>query len=174
MWEYLQKGILLENTRTFIPWTTQYKDIANYSQKQNDSGDRTVWYLGEQKILNGLTCHIEVMKWLPQPDDSTFDQFSDNLGHDREGNDRFLNRIEYFTNLFGQPNKSDLYKFGTYDLGEVQWIKDKVSISVVGVEVFNCRYRLNIGLIDNSHDRDHKKAIDELKAQGWTEEDFGK
>jgi hypothetical protein len=174
IWKNLQKGILLEDTLTFIPWLTQYKDIDKYAERRSERGDRTVWYLGERKILNGLSSQIEVLKWLPQPETSTFDQFYDNLGYDSDGQIRFHNRIDFFTELLGQPDKKEMEKFGSFDLGIVHWTRDKVRISAVGIEHFNCRYKLNIGLIDNSHDQDHNKAIDELRAQGWTEEDFGK
>jgi hypothetical protein len=174
IWDNLQKGILLEDTNVFIPWATKYKNIGKFAEKRIDANDRTVWYLGKQKILDSLMCHIQVLKWLPQPYSSTFDQFSEDLGHDEEGNEGFLNCIKHFTNLFGRPYKSELEKFGSLDIGEVVWINDKVRISVVGVTIFSCRYHLYIGLIDNSHDRDQKRGMDELRAQGWTEEDFAK
>lgn len=167
-------GILLEDSQTFIPWATQYKDIDKYAKKRSDSGDRTVWYLGEQKILNGLASHMEILKWSTQPNTSTFDQFSENLGYDTDGQGRFHDRIDRLTDLFGQPENKELEKFGSLDLGVVSWTRDKVRISLVGIEHFNCRYSLYVGLIDNSHNRDHKKAMDELRAQGFTEEDFGK
>ena len=117
---------------------------------------------------------MEILKWAYQPDRSTFDKFSDNLGYDEAGYERFLDRIDHLTQLLGNPQNKDLKKFGDFEIGAVEWILNKVQIRVVGVEIFSCRYSLHVGLIDNSHDRDLKKGIDKLKAKGWTDEELGK
>ncbi len=107
IWDNLQKGILIENSGVFIPWKTKYKHLDKYKKERMDSGDRTVWYLGKQKMLNGLDCHIEVLKWTFQPDTSSFDQISDNLGFDKDGYHRFNRRIDYLINLFGNQQKQN-------------------------------------------------------------------
>ncbi len=174
VWENLQHGILLEDTSLFIPWATPYRKIGSVSEKTDKRADRTYWYLGKREILHGLECHVEILKWSTQPDISPVDQISDNLGHDEEGYQRFLSRIEHLTRLLGEPTKKELTEVGRFYLGMVMWEMGKARITVTGVEVWNYRYNLKVGLIDNSHDRDHKKAMDELRAQGFTEEDFGK
>jgi hypothetical protein len=174
IWENLQHGILFEDKKLFIPWETPYRKIGSVSERIDKRGDRTYWYLGKREILHGLDCHVEVLKWVTQPDVSSVDQISDNLGHDLEGNQRFLSRIDHLTALLGEPTQKELTEAGSLHLGIVMWEMGKARISLTGVEVWNCRYNLNVGLIDNSHDRDQKKAMDELRAQGFTEEDFGK
>ena len=149
IWDNLQKGLLFEDTQTFIPWTTKYKDLDKFKETKEERGDRTYWYLGQQKVLNGLTCHIGVLKWKYQPDNSNFDKVEENLGTDEDGNERFLQRIDHLTKLLGPPTKSELKKFGIYDLGVVTWTNGTIEISVVGIEMFNCRYSLNIGRIVN-------------------------
>jgi hypothetical protein len=157
VWDNLQKGLLFEDTRTFIPWTTQYKDLDKFKETKDERGDRTYWYLGQQKILHGLTCHVVVLKWKYQPDNSSFDKMEVNLGADEDGHKRFLDCIDHLTRLLGSPTKSELEKFGIYDLGVVTWTNGEIEISVVGIEIFNCRYSLNIGLIDNSQQKDLKQ-----------------
>lgn len=174
IWDNLQRGIMLEDKNVFLPWSTPYAELDRYKETRTDRGDRTLWYLGQHQILDGLTCHMEVMKWSTQPWSSTFDKFSENLGQDEGGFGRFNDRAKLLTGLLGEPTTSDLEKFGSFDLGDITWRNGAVQVSLVGIEIFSCRYSLNVGLIDNSHDRDHKKAMDELRAQGWTEEDFGK
>jgi hypothetical protein len=174
IWDNLQVGIMLEDQGIFLPWSTPYSGLDRYTEKRTDQGDRSLWYLGHRRIMDGITCHIEVMKWSTQPWSSTFDKFSENLGQDEAGFGRFKDRTKYLTELLGEPTKKELEKFGSFDLGDVTWRNGAVEISLVGIEIFSCRYSLNVGLMDNSHDRDQKKAMDDLRAQGWTEEDFGK
>ena len=148
IWDNLQKGLLFENAQTFIPWTTQYKDLDRFKETKEVTGDRTYWYLGQQKVLHGLTCRVVVLQWKDQPDNSSFNRIEENLGTDEDGNKRFLDCINHLTNLLGPPTKSELNKFDIYDLGVVAWTTGKVEISVVGVEMFNCRYGLSIELMD--------------------------
>ena len=172
IWDNLQRGIMLEDRGIFLPWSTPYSELDRYKETRTDRGD--LWYLGHRRILDGLTCHMEVMKWITQPWSSTFDKFSESLGQDEAGFVRFKDRTKYLTHLLGEPTTREIEQFGSFDLGDITWRNNAVEISLVGIEIFSCRYSLNVGLIDNSHDRDHKKAMDELRAQGWTEEDFGK
>lgn len=174
IWDNLQQGIMLEDKGIFLPWSTPYSELDRYKETRTDRGDRTLWYLGHRQILDGLTCHMEVMRWATQPWSSTFDKFSENLGQNEAGFERFNDRAKYLTTLLGEPTTRELEKFGSFDLGDITWRNKAVEISLVGIEIFRCRYSLNVGLIDNSHDRDHKQAMDDLRAQGWTEDDLGK
>jgi hypothetical protein len=168
----LQKGILLEDTGVFIPWSTTYRNIGRHAKERVQGGDRTIWFLGEHRILGGLTCNIRVYNFF-QPDSSSFDAFMEDLGHDEAGREGFLVCLEHLTALFGEPGNSGMELFHK-DEREAQWILGKVRIRLVAAVIFSCRHRLEVGLIDNSQDRDLKRGIAALKAEGWTDEELGK
>ncbi len=85
---------------------------------------------------------------------------------------------DHITDLLGEPTKTDLEKFGNFDLGVIEWINNKVKISLVGIEIFNCRYSLNIGLVEDKNRIHEEEQFEILKAKlfarGLTEEDLGK
>jgi hypothetical protein len=148
VWENLQTGLLFENNLTFLPWTLTYDNLNMYQIKKTESGDRTIWYLGERKILDGMTCHVEVFKWATQFNFSEIKGIEENLGYDKDGHERFHSGISHLTTLLGLPTTKELDKFGEFDLGVVAWAKGNAKISLVGIEHFNCRYNLYIGLAD--------------------------
>ncbi len=101
-------------------------------------------------------------------------QFSEIIGLDREGMKRFHYLKEYLTNLLGNPAKTELEKFGSIDLGMIQWQNGLVRLTLVGIEHFNCRYSFSIGLVRKMNEEYFNKTIKDLKASGLTEEDPGK
>mgnify|MGYP003584582087 FL=1 len=82
----------------------------------------------------------------------TFSRTDEFLGFDNEGNKKFLELKEKFTNLLGEPNYIQLEKFGNYDLGGIEWTNRKISIYLSGIEQFACKYRLYIGLKENENE----------------------
>lgn len=101
-------------------------------------------------------------------------EVSENLGYDFEGMKNFHFLRHHITELLGDPIKTDLEKWGEFDLGIITWSRGKVRLSIVGIEHFNARYSLYIGLIDNPNEMYFRKRIEKMKQDGWTEEDFGK
>jgi hypothetical protein len=146
IWTNLQKGILLEDTKVLIPWSTSFWSLDMYAEKQLNSGDRTNWYLGNHVILDGYSCHIEVMKWSFIPGWKRFSRIDAWLGRNSDGNNSFHFLHKKLTDLLGPPVQADLQKFGDLDLGEIKWKKNKVEITLVGIEVFECKYWLHVGL----------------------------
>lgn len=146
IWTNLQKGILLEDNHVLIPWKTSFGNLNRYAEKRLNSGDRTNWYLGKHEILDGYNCHIEVTKWLFVPFWKRFSRIDVWLGHDIEGNKTFQFLKEKITTVLGPPEDVELEKFGDRDLGVIKWRKKKVEISLVGIEVFECKYWLHVGL----------------------------
>jgi hypothetical protein len=146
IWTNLQKGILLEDTQTLIPWSTPFFNLHRYAEKWHKSGDRTNWYLGKHDILDGYNCKIEVMKWFIVPSWKRFSEIKVWLGHDIEGNNTFNFLKEKFTDLLGTPAEIKLEKFGELDLGVIKWTNKKIKITLVGIEQFACKYWLHIGL----------------------------
>lgn len=151
IWENLQRGILFEDVQVFVPWLTPYSEIDRYAQKRRDSGDRTNWFLGEHKILDGVNSFVGVMKWITIGWKKPFSKIEEFLGTDELGNQKFMALIENLTYLLGQPSVSELEKFGSFDLGVVQWTNGNATISLVGIEQFECKYRLHVGLTANIH-----------------------
>ena len=64
LWKNLQSGLLFEDNQVFIPWLTPYSELDKYAEDRKDSGDRTNWFLGKHKILDGFESYVGVMKWL--------------------------------------------------------------------------------------------------------------
>ncbi len=89
---------------------------------------------------------MEVMKWAYLPWTNPVKEISEKLGTDFQGNKNFLDLKEKITDLLGEPTKIRLEKFGSFDLGVIEWTNGGVKISLDGVEIFNCRYHLRIGL----------------------------
>jgi hypothetical protein len=170
----LQNGILLEDINKFIPWSTPFRELDSIAMKREDRSDRTMWYLGDRKIIGDMQCHAEICKWSYQPDTSTFDEITDNLGSDQNGYERFKHRISHLAALLGAPTNKNLQSFGQFEIGNVEWVYNNFHVVVSGVEIFNCRYSLSVGLIENSHNRDLAASVEEMKRSGLTEEELGK
>lgn len=151
IWANLQKGLLFEDQEILVPWLTPFNQIDNFKEKRKDIGDRTQWYLGKRKILDGYEGHFEVMKWMWLPWTNPITKISENIGEDDEGMNRFHYLKDYLTDLLGTPAKTDLEKFGAFDLGSIQWQNRAVKITLVGIEHFNCRYSFSIGLVKDSN-----------------------
>jgi len=160
IWSNLQKGLLLEDEKVLIPWETSFNQLYKYKEKRSDSGDRTVWYLGKHKILDGYESLLETMMWIYLPWTNPMTKISENIGTDFEGNKNFLGLRERITDLLGEPTKVDLEKFGSFDLGVIKWINGSVQISLVGIEHFNCRYSMTIGLIEDKNEEYLDHAIE--------------
>lgn len=134
--------------------------------------------MGKHKILDGYECHLEVMMWMGLPWTNPITSISEKLGTDFQGNKKFLELKEKITDLLGEPTQVDLGKFGSFYLGVIEWINGRATISLVGIEHFNCRYSMNIGLVEDKNrkymNEKIEKTIERLKAQGLTEEELGK
>jgi hypothetical protein len=151
IWDNLQKGILFEDSGVFISWWTPFAFIDKYAEQRRDRGDRTNWFLGNHKILDGYSCNAEVMKWLYVDKANPVSQIEEWLGVNEEGNAKFLFLKNKLTDLLGEPSAMNLEKFGAFDLGSVEWVNQKIRISLTGIEQFELKYRVYIGLIDNKN-----------------------
>ena len=148
IWENLQSGLLFEDTQVFIPWLTPYSELDKYAEDRKDSGDRTNWFLGKHKILDGFESYVGVMKWLDIDSKKPFGMTDEFLGSENNGYQKFLELKEKLTDLLGEPTSIELEKYDNLDLGHIEWTNGKVSISLSGIEQFACKYRLYIGLKD--------------------------
>lgn len=92
------------------------------------------------------------MKWLDEKDDKPFLRTDEFLGFDNEGNKKFLELKEKFTDLFGEPNYIKLEKYGDNDLGGIEWMNRNISIYLSGIEQFACKYRLYIGIKETENE----------------------
>ena len=174
IWSNLQKGLLLEDKETLIHWETPFNQLDKYKEKRRDSGDRTEWYFGRHKILDGYESHLEAMMWMYLPWTNPLTEISEKIGTDFKGNKNFLDLRDRITDLLGKPTKVDLEKFGSFDLGVIEWTNGRVKISLVGIEHFNCRYSLHIGLTEDKNEEYLNESIERMKAQGLTDEELGK
>jgi hypothetical protein len=114
------------------------------------------------------------MMWIYLPWTNPLTKISENIGTDSKGNKNFLDLRDRITDLLGEPTNVDLEKFGSFDLGIIEWTNRRVKISLVGIEHFNCRYSLHIGLTEDKNAEYLNKSIEKMKAQGLTEEELGK
>ena len=174
IWDNLQRGLLFEDHQSFINWLTPFNRVDNFKEKRCDSGDRTLWYLGKRTVLDGYEGHFEVMKWTWLPWTNPIAEISENIGHDFDGMKKFHYLKDYITNLLGEPTTTELEKFGSFDLGEIQWQNGLVKLTLVGIEHFNCRYSFSIGLLRNRNEEHLNKTIEEIKTSRLTNEELGK
>jgi len=174
IWDNLQKGLLFEDKQVLIPWLTPFNQLDTIKERRHDMGDRTLWYLGKRTILDGYDGHFEVMKWVWLPWANPMTEICENIGHDFEGLKKFHYLNNYITDLLGDPTIKELEKFGSFDVGEIQWQNGLVKLTLVGIEHFNCRYSFSIGLVRDGNREYSDKTIEDLKASGLTEEELGK
>ena len=175
IWSNLQKGILLEDTQTFINWETPFNQLDNFKEKRRDSGDRTEWYFGNRKILDGFECHVESMMWMYLPWTNSFERITVNLGFGKDGHQIFLQLINHLRNILGEPTNTEIeYENENFTEGSYEWENNGVKINVHGFDMHGARYHLNIGLVRNSNEEYLDNAIEELKVSGLTEEELGK
>lgn len=151
IWENLQTGLLFEDTLVFIPWLTPYSELDQYAEDRKDSGDRTNWFLGKHKILDGFESYIGVMKWLDIDSKKPFSKTDEFLGAENNGYQKFLELKVKLTDLLGEPTSIELEKYDNLDLGHIEWTNGKVSIFLSGIEQFACKYRLYMGLKDEKN-----------------------
>jgi len=175
IWSNLQRGILFEDTQTYILWDTPFNFTNKYKEKRIDQGDRTLWHFGERTILDGYKSNLQVFKFLTWPWTNPIERASEFLGFEKEGHKKILALIEHLTNLFGEPSIVDIeYENENFCEGCYIWTNSGIEISVTGFEMHAARYNLNIGLIKDTNLEYDKKAIEELKATGLTENELGK
>ncbi|HEY4323394.1 MAG TPA: hypothetical protein VGN20_05390 [Mucilaginibacter sp.] len=148
VWENLQKGILLEDKGILIRWGTPYYELDQLKEAKKFRADRTEWFLGKRTILAGYESNLEVLKWMWKEQNAVI-KIDENLGFDEEGERKFNYLKTYLTDLLGKPSKMDIQKFGALDIGEIHWEYGIVSVYIIGIEHFNCRYSLHIGLTTN-------------------------
>jgi hypothetical protein len=149
IWSNLQKGILFEDTGLLIPWSTTFTKINDLAEQRRDSGDRTNWLLGEHEILDGYICNVALMKWKFINYSNPFSEIEVWLGFDKEGNEQFMFLKNKLTELLGEPSALKLEKFGDFDIGSIEWLNQKVKITLSGIEQFAFKYRLYVGLAEN-------------------------
>ncbi len=147
----MEKGILFEDTNVLIPWSTPFSDINRLAEQRKDSGDRTNWFLGKHQILDGYICYVGVMKWIFVKESNSFAQIEEWLGSDDEGNEKFKGLRDKFNNLLGEPSLLQLEKFGSFELGSVEWAYKNVKVRLSGIEQFAFKYRLYVGLAENQN-----------------------
>lgn len=146
VWDNLQVGLLFEDTGVFVRWDTPFIQIDAIAVDRSVSGDRINWFLGKHVILDGCESYVGVMKWMWISTHEPFLQVDDFLGFDYEGNEKFCRLATKLTDLFGPPYVQELEKFGSFDLGTVQWKMGNAQITLSAIEQFACKYRLHIGL----------------------------
>ncbi|MBI3233975.1 MAG: hypothetical protein HYZ42_08020 [Bacteroidetes bacterium] len=147
IWSNLQKGLLFEDTQVLIPWLTPYSQLYKFEEKRQIIEDRTRWYLGHRTILDGYRGNFEVMKWVFVDTYKPIIEITESIGTDFEGMENFYYLKDYVTNLLGDPTKVELEKFGSLDIGSIEWYNGAVLIRLSGIEIFNCRYSFSIGHI---------------------------
>ena len=148
VWENLQKGVLFEDNGTLLIWGTPYIQLDQLKEGKKYRADRTEWYLGKRTILDGYESHLEVMKW-NWKEQHVITKIDENLGFDEDGEKKFNHLKIYLSGLLGKPSKMDIGKFGMLDIGEVHWEFGLVSVYIIGIEHFNCRYSFHIGLTNS-------------------------
>jgi hypothetical protein len=174
IWENLQKGLLLEDKGVLIPWLTPFNQVDRFKEKRRDSGDRTEWYLGKHRILDGFEGEIEVMMWMYLPWTNPLTEVKGDLGYDHEGMNNFCSLKRHLVTRLGEPDETDVKAWGDLDLGTIEWRNDKVKISLVGIEHFNARYSFHIGLIQDRNKEYFDKKIAEIKSRGLSIEELAK
>ena len=147
IWDNLQKGILFEDQNIFIPWRTKYARITELCEKRKDSGDRTNWYFGNHKVIDGYECSIEVMKWDWIPWNRPFSNIEVMLGFDDDGEEKFIFLKKHLTALLGEPTFMKPEEFGKSQIGKYIWINGLTQVHIIGYEQFALKYWLHIGLI---------------------------
>jgi hypothetical protein len=145
IWDNLQKGVLFEDNGVLVRWGTPYANLDHLKESKKFRADRTEWYLGKRTIFDGYESNIEVLKWAWKEQD-ILTKVDENLGFDEEGERKFNYLKNYLTDLLGKPSKIEIEKFGDLDIGEVHWEYGLVSVYIIGIEHFNCRYSFHIGL----------------------------
>ena len=170
----LQKGLLLENKGILVPWLTPFNKVDSFKEQRSDSGDRTEWYLGKQTILDGYVGGLEIMMWMNLPWTNPLTEIKVDLSYDYQGMQNFHELKDHLIDRFGQPHKSDIHKWGDFDLGLIQWQFDRIKMDLVGFEHFAAKYSFHIGLIKDRNEEYHLEAIERMKANGLTEEELGK
>lgn len=153
IWKNLQVGLLFEDTGTFIPWDTKFYELDKYKEQRRDSGDRTNWYFGKHTVLNGYGGHLEAMKWVFKSRFNPVGEIYTRFGTDFEGQKVFNFLREHLTQTLGEPTKINLEDWGGFELGTIAWEYGKAQICLVAVEIFNVRYELSIGLINNPNNQ---------------------
>ncbi len=144
----MQKGVLLEDKGILVKWGTPFTDIDQLKENKKIRADRTEWYLGKRTILDGYESHLEVTKWFWKETPGLI-KIDENLGFDEEGEKKFNHLKTYLTELLGKPAKMEIEKFGALDIGEVHWENGLISVYIIGIEHFNCRYSFHISLTTN-------------------------
>jgi hypothetical protein len=153
IWSNLQKGLLLEDKKTLIHWETPFNQLDNYKEKRNDKGDRTEWYFGKHKILDGLECHLETMMWIYLPWTNPFERISENLGYGIDGYKRFQETFKHLSDLLGEPTKEKIeFEDKTFFEGSYEWTRGNVSIRILGFDMHGSRYMMKVGLNSSRND----------------------
>jgi len=146
IWKNLQKGILLEDKGILVPWSFPFYKMEIIQEQKRERADRTEWTLGKRIILDGYEAQLETMRWKNIPAENPVKRLTENLGVDDAGQERFNQLKNHLTGLLGEATKTELQKFGDYDIGNISWEKGDIGLTLVGIDHFNVRYTFYIGL----------------------------
>lgn len=145
IWNNLRQGILLEDKGIFLPWDMSYGLLDQFAEQMNPQGDRTYWDLGHRTILSGYQCRIIAKRWLYKKLSEPFDKVEQFLGMEYDGHERFQAVRKRLTELLGEPTRVDLEDFNGLEIGNVEWKQGDVTVILVGIEQFACKYWLYVG-----------------------------
>ena len=146
IWQNLQKGILLEDRGILIPWNFPFFKMETIQEQKRERADRTEWTLEKRTILDGYEAQLETMRWKNIPAENPVKRLTENLGVDDAGQEHFNLLKNHLTGLLGEATKTELQKFGIYDIGSVSWERGEIGLTLVGIDHFNVRYTFYIGL----------------------------
>jgi hypothetical protein len=144
----LEKGILLEDTKEFLDWRMSFKDLEPYCSSIEEKGDRFNYYLGEHTILDGLDCHLTVMRWIYNSKSNPFSQVDFFLGFDSIAIKKLKEIEDHITQKIGEPTKKESW---SGDEMIVKWKFKYSNITLITWERFAIHGMLHIGLNENNN-----------------------
>ncbi|WP_157805341.1 hypothetical protein [Confluentibacter citreus] len=153
IWMNLQKGIFLEDKKILIPWNTPFNQLDNYKEIREDKGDRTEWYLGKHKILDGYESNLGISMWIFLPWTNPFERVTELLGFGIDGYKKSQTLINHLELILGKPTLIDIeFKNEKFFEGSYKWQNNGVKIEIIGFDMHGSRYLLNIGLVKNKNE----------------------
>jgi len=144
----LQKGLLFEDTEDFLNWKMSFKELESYCLKIEEKGDRVNYYLGEHTILDGLDCHITVMRWIDKPKSNPFSQIDFFLGFDSITIKNLKEIEKHIVLKLGEPTAKEAW---SEDEMKIEWKFDKSNITLLTWQRFAIHGMLHVGLNENKN-----------------------
>lgn len=142
----LEKGILLEDSKIFLNWEMSFTELEPHCEKIEDSGDRVNYYLGEHIILDGLKCHLTVMRWIDKPKSNPFSQVDFFLGFDSIAIKNLIEIACHVEKIIGKPTSKENW---TEEEMMIEWKFPKSNITLITWERFAIHGALHVGKNDN-------------------------